>query len=115
MRTLHEIAPLRETLDDARRRGLRIALVPTMGNLHEGHLALVAEARRRGDLVVATIFVNPMQFGPGEDLDAYPRTLAEDQHKLEAAGCQLLFAPDSATITTEPSRGLPGSRIGWPV
>lgn len=98
MRTLHEIAPLRETLDDARRRGLRIALVPTMGNLHEGHLALVAEARRRGDLVVATIFVNPMQFGPGEDLEAYPRTLAEDQHKLEAAGCQLLFAPDSATI-----------------
>ncbi|MEQ6918059.1 pantoate--beta-alanine ligase [Halomonas aquatica] len=98
MRTLQEIAPLREALDDARRRGLRIALVPTMGNLHEGHLALVAEASRRGDLVVASIFVNPMQFGPGEDLDAYPRTLAEDQQKLQDAGCQLLFAPQAATI-----------------
>ncbi|TLF53667.1 pantoate--beta-alanine ligase [Halomonas urmiana] len=98
MRTLHEIAPLRETLDDARRRGQRIALVPTMGNLHEGHLALIAEARRRGDLVVATIFVNPLQFGPGEDLDAYPRTLAEDQAKLEAAGCDLLFAPETTTL-----------------
>ena len=103
MRTLHEIAPLRETLDDARRRGERIALVPTMGNLHEGHLALVAEARRRGDLVVASIFVNPLQFGPGEDLDAYPRTLAEDQAKLEVAGCNLLFAPETTTLYT---RGL---------
>ncbi|SFU00880.1 pantoate--beta-alanine ligase [Halomonas saccharevitans] len=98
MRTLHEIAPLRETLDEARRRGQRIALVPTMGNLHEGHLALVAEARRRGDIVVATIFVNPLQFGPGEDLDAYPRTLAEDQAKLQAAGCDLLFAPETTTL-----------------
>ncbi|MEQ6889544.1 pantoate--beta-alanine ligase [Halomonas sp. CS7] len=98
MRTLHEIALLRETLDEARRHGQRIALVPTMGNLHEGHLALVAEARRRGDLVVATIFVNPLQFGPGEDLDAYPRTLAEDQAKLEAAGCDLLFAPETTTL-----------------
>ncbi|WP_108446028.1 pantoate--beta-alanine ligase [Halomonas denitrificans] len=98
MRTLHEIAPLREALDDARRRGQRVALVPTMGNLHEGHLALVAEARRRGDVVVATIFVNPLQFGPGEDLDAYPRTLAEDQMKLEAAGCDLLFAPETTTL-----------------
>lgn len=69
-----------------------------MGNLHEGHLALVAEARRRGDVVVATIFVNPLQFGPGEDLDAYPRTLAEDQTKLEAAGCDLLFAPETTTL-----------------
>lgn len=98
MRTLHEIAPLREALDDARRRGQRVALVPTMGNLHEGHLALVEEARRRGDVVVATIFVNPLQFGPGEDLDAYPRTLAEDQTKLEAAGCDLLFAPETTTL-----------------
>ncbi|MBB3185527.1 pantoate--beta-alanine ligase [Halomonas fontilapidosi] len=98
MRTLREISPLREALDECRRRGQRIALVPTMGNLHDGHLALVAEARRRGDVVVATIFVNPLQFGAGEDLDAYPRTLAEDQAKLEDAGCDLLFAPETTTV-----------------
>lgn len=98
MRTLREIPPLREALDEFRRRGQRIALVPTMGNLHDGHLALVAEARRRGDVVVATIFVNPLQFGAGEDLDAYPRTLAEDQAKLEEAGCDLLFAPETTTL-----------------
>lgn len=98
MHTLERIAALRETLAEARRAGRRIGLVPTMGNLHEGHLALVAEARRHADLVVATIFVNPMQFGAGEDLDAYPRTLAEDQAKLAAAGCDLLFAPQTAVI-----------------
>ncbi|MDN3554741.1 pantoate--beta-alanine ligase [Halomonas maura] len=98
MRTLHAIPALRERLAAHRRAGRTIGLVPTMGNLHDGHLALVAEARRRADVVVATIFVNPMQFGPGEDLDAYPRTLAEDQARLEAAGCDLLFAPDEATV-----------------
>ncbi|MCH4564304.1 pantoate--beta-alanine ligase [Halomonas sp. EGI 63088] len=98
MRTLREIAALRETLDDCRRRGQRIALVPTMGNLHAGHLALVESARRHADVVVATIFVNPMQFGPNEDLAAYPRTLAEDQQKLEGAGCDLLFAPATASV-----------------
>ncbi|MDZ7851848.1 MAG: pantoate--beta-alanine ligase [Halomonas sp.] len=98
MRTLREIPLLREALDEFRHRGQRIALVPTMGNLHEGHLALVAEARRRGDVVVATIFVNPLQFGAGEDLDAYPRTLAEDQTKLEDAGCDLLFAPEMTAV-----------------
>jgi len=98
MRTLREIPPLRDTLAAFRRRGQRIALVPTMGNLHAGHLALVAEARQRADVVVATIFVNPLQFGAGEDLEAYPRTLAEDQAKLEAAGADLLFAPETPTI-----------------
>jgi len=98
MHTLREILPLREILEDFRRRGQRIALVPTMGNLHDGHLALVEEARRRGDVVVATIFVNPLQFGAGEDLDAYPRTLTEDQAKLEQAGCDLLFAPATTTV-----------------
>ncbi|MDI5892913.1 pantoate--beta-alanine ligase [Halomonas rhizosphaerae] len=98
MRTLREIPPLREALDEFRRRGQRVALVPTMGNLHDGHLALVAEARRRGDVVVATIFVNPLQFGAGEDLDAYPRTLVEDQAMLEEAGCDLLFAPETTTL-----------------
>ena len=98
MRTLRDIPALRETLGAYRRRGQHIALVPTMGNLHAGHLALVEAARRRGDVVVATIFVNPLQFGPSEDLDAYPRTLADDQTKLEEAGCDLLFTPDTAML-----------------
>lgn len=98
MRTLREIPALREALADARSRGDRIALVPTMGNLHPGHLALVEAARERAEVVIATIFVNPMQFGAGEDLDAYPRTLEEDQARLEAAGCDLLFAPEVATV-----------------
>ncbi|GHE20946.1 pantoate--beta-alanine ligase [Halomonas urumqiensis] len=98
MRTLNEIPALREALDDFRRQGQRIALVATMGNLHQGHIALVETARRQADIVVATIFVNPMQFGPNEDLDAYPRTLADDQAKLTAAGCDLLFTPTTETV-----------------
>ncbi|MFG6668655.1 pantoate--beta-alanine ligase [Halomonas sp. HNIBRBA4712] len=98
MRTLHDIATLRDTLDCERRAGRRIALVPTMGNLHAGHMALVTAARERADTVVASLFVNPMQFGPNEDLDAYPRTLEEDQIKLVEAGCGLLFAPYTAAL-----------------
>lgn len=98
MRTLRDISALREALGEYRRRGQRIGLVPTMGNLHAGHLALVEAARRHADVVVATVFVNPLQFGAGEDLDAYPRTLADDQAKLEAAGCDLLFAPSDTTL-----------------
>ncbi|MDT8893593.1 pantoate--beta-alanine ligase [Halomonas sp. I1] len=98
MQCLQEIHALRDALASHRRAGRTIGLVPTMGNLHEGHLALVAEARRRADIVVATIFVNPTQFGPGEDLDAYPRTLEADREKLVDAGCDLLFAPDESTL-----------------
>ncbi|MDR5861165.1 pantoate--beta-alanine ligase [Halomonas eurihalina] len=98
MQCLQEIHALREVLASHRRAGRTIGLVPTMGNLHEGHLALVAEARRRADVVVATIFVNPTQFGPDEDLDAYPRTLEADRQKLAEAGCDLLFAPSEATL-----------------
>lgn len=93
MRTLREIDQLRSTLREHRQQGLRIALVPTMGNLHAGHLALVACARQHADIVVSSLFVNPMQFGPGEDLDGYPRTFSADQAQLTEAGCDVLFAP----------------------
>jgi pantoate--beta-alanine ligase len=84
-----------------RQRGQSIAFVPTMGNLHEGHLELVRKARQLADVVVVSIFVNPMQFGPNEDLDAYPRTLAADKEKLFAEGVHVLFAPDVSEIYPE--------------
>ncbi|WP_274570810.1 pantoate--beta-alanine ligase [Neisseria leonii] len=76
----------------------RVAFVPTMGNLHEGHLALVREARRRADHVVVSIFVNRLQFGQGEDFDRYPRTLAEDTEKLAGEGVAVVFAPDEKAL-----------------
>lgn len=81
-----------------RREGRRIALVPTMGYLHEGHLALVDEARRRADLVVMTIFVNPLQFGPGEDLGRYPRDLPRDRRLAEERGVDALFVPNEGVM-----------------
>jgi len=93
MKTVHTVSDLRSELRAHRDAGARIALVPTMGNLHPGHLALVEEARQQADIVVTSIFVNPLQFGPNEDLDSYPRTLAEDQEKLESRGNDLVFAP----------------------
>ncbi|MDE1164484.1 MAG: pantoate--beta-alanine ligase [Pseudomonas sp.] len=93
MNTVKTVRELRAAVARARSEGKRIGLVPTMGNLHSGHAALVAKAAQRADFVVASIFVNPMQFGPSEDLDKYPRTLAADQEKLIQAGCNLLFAP----------------------
>jgi pantoate--beta-alanine ligase len=81
-----------------RREALRVALVPTMGNLHRGHLALVRAARQRADRIIASIFVNPAQFGAGEDFDAYPRTLDADRRMLAEAGCDLAFAPDARTM-----------------
>jgi len=93
MQTLHDAAALRAAIRAWRAQGQSIGLVPTMGNLHEGHLALVQLARARADRVVASVFVNPTQFAPGDDFARYPRTLERDQAGLAAAGCDLLFAP----------------------
>ena len=98
MKTVATIEALREQVNQARQRGQRIALVPTMGNLHAGHMSLIETAKKHADFIVASIFVNPLQFGPNEDLDSYPRTLADDQAKLEAAGCALLFTPNDALM-----------------
>lgn len=94
MNIVRTIADLRAAVSRARGEGKRIGFVPTMGNLHAGHVSLVEIAAQRADFVVASIFVNPLQFGAGEDLDKYPRTLVADQEKLFAAGCHLLFHPD---------------------
>lgn len=98
MELIRHISALRSLLNTHREAGRQIALVPTMGNLHAGHARLVEEAHCHGDVVVCTIFVNPMQFGKNEDLDAYPRTLDADMQKLEAAGCTVLFAPSVTEI-----------------
>lgn len=94
MKKVEQVAPLRAAVAEWRAAGQRVALVPTMGNLHAGHMALVARARESADRVVVSIFVNPLQFGPGEDLAAYPRTPEEDRAKLTEAGVEVLFAPD---------------------
>jgi pantoate--beta-alanine ligase len=94
MITVKTVRELRAAVARARSEGKRIGFVPTMGNLHAGHVALVEKASQRADFVVASIFVNPLQFGPSEDLASYPRTLVADQEKLVAAGCHLLFHPD---------------------
>jgi pantoate--beta-alanine ligase len=92
------VPALRERLKDFRNKGERIALVPTMGALHDGHVSLVTEARRHAERVVATIFVNPAQFGPSEDFAKYPRTLADDLAKLAIAKADLCFAPTLEAI-----------------
>ncbi len=93
MRTLASVEDVRKAINDWRLAGERIAFVPTMGDLHQGHLELVHHALTRAPHVVASIFVNPTQFGPGEDFDAYPRTLESDQEKLQREGVELLFEP----------------------
>jgi pantoate--beta-alanine ligase len=94
METVTRAEALRARIAAWRRAGARIGFVPTMGNLHAGHYSLIAIARARAERVVASVFVNPTQFGPREDFASYPRTLAEDQAGLAASGCDLLFAPE---------------------
>lgn len=94
MQIIHTIQELRAW----RKNAGTVAFVPTMGNLHEGHLALVREAKKRADNVVVSIFINRLQFGQGEDFDKYPRTLQQDADKLEAEGVAVIFAPDEKEL-----------------
>lgn len=94
MITVHTIRELREHVRAARASGRRIGFVPTMGNLHDGHISLISRSLEAGCFTVASIFVNPLQFNDKDDLARYPRTLSADQEKLAAGGCDLLFAPD---------------------
>jgi len=93
MKTVNTIEALRHSVAAWRSCGERIAFVPTMGNLHDGHLALIEDANKLADRTVASIFVNPLQFGEGEDFETYPRTLDEDSSQLASRGVDLLFAP----------------------
>lgn len=98
MEVIQSVETLRERLEHAG----RVAFVPTMGNLHEGHLSLMRLARKHGDCVVASIFVNRLQFGPNEDFDRYPRTFEADREKLEREGVDVLFAPTEQEMYATP-------------
>jgi len=102
MKTVATLEDLRANLSDLRAGNKTVAFVPTMGNLHEGHMKLVEKARQEADIVVASIFINPTQFGENEDLSGYPRTLEEDKKKLISEGCHLLYTPNNAIMYPEP-------------
>jgi pantoate--beta-alanine ligase len=112
LKTVRTIASLRENLQGWRKLDDSIALVPTMGNLHAGHLSLVELARTLADRVVVSIFVNPTQFGPGEDYAAYPRTLDADRRQLTHANVDILFAPPVEEIY--PAGGSGGTVVSVP-
>jgi len=107
---VHTIEDLRKSLRNAK----SVTLVPTMGNLHAGHLDLVERARARAEVVVASIFVNRLQFAPHEDFDSYPRTLEQDRAKLESVGCDLIFAPSERDLYPVPQtfKVHPGADVG---
>jgi pantoate--beta-alanine ligase len=98
MKIITKITDMQEQADRLRRQGKKIGLVPTMGYLHEGHLSLVREAQKHSDLVVMSIFVNPTQFGPNEDLEDYPRDFDWDAELARTAGCDIIFYPDVSEI-----------------
>jgi pantoate--beta-alanine ligase len=101
MQIITDIAPMRRTTEDLCRQGKRIGFVPTMGFLHEGHLSLMRQARQENDIVAVSIFVNPTQFGPKEDLARYPRDAEGDQTKCKNAGVDLVFQPTSREMYPE--------------
>ena len=103
MRTVQSIAEVQSIISAQRNRGLRIAFVPTMGNLHDGHMTLVEKAKQQCDFVVVSIYVNPLQFGPTEDFDSYPRTLEQDQRRLVEHGVDLLYTATTQEIYPEGS------------
>lgn len=98
MQIIRSVSEMQQRCLAAREAGQRIAFVPTMGWLHEGHLSLLREGRRRGDLLVLSIFVNPTQFGQGEDFESYPRDLSRDAALAEAVGTDIIFAPEAADM-----------------
>lgn len=98
MKIAHSINELTTIISKENEKGKRVGFVPTMGNLHAGHISLIEKVKSFSDFSVASVFVNPMQFGENEDLDNYPRTLKEDSEKLSHAGCDLLFAPTPSEI-----------------
>ncbi|MGJ8648549.1 MAG: pantoate--beta-alanine ligase [Marinomonas colpomeniae] len=98
MKTFHTVTELRTALKVERLKDKSIIFVPTMGNLHDGHMSLIRRAREEGDIVVSSIFVNPMQFSASEDLERYPKTLEADKEALNANGCDYLFAPDASEM-----------------
>ncbi|HZP11998.1 MAG TPA: pantoate--beta-alanine ligase [Nevskiaceae bacterium] len=112
MQTCHGIAELRASIRAWKGTGQKVAFVPTMGNLHRGHIELVRKARELAPRVVASVFVNPLQFGPNEDFDRYPRTLPEDQRQLAEAKCDAVFAPSVREMYPDGAQNL--TRVSVP-
>jgi pantoate--beta-alanine ligase len=104
MKTFHTVAELRTALKIERLKDKNIVFVPTMGNLHDGHMSLIRKAKEEGDVIVSSIFINPMQFSDQSDLERYPKTLEEDKRVLEANGCHYLFAPDALEMYPDGKR-----------
>lgn len=104
MKTFHTVAELRTALKIERLKDKSIVFVPTMGNLHNGHMSLIRKAKEEGEIIVSSIFVNPMQFSDQSDLERYPKTLEEDKRVLEANGCNYLFAPDALEMYPDGKR-----------